>query len=162
MAEAEEHHETFEKGDAGASHTFPSQAGCLKKGGFIVIKGKPCKIVDITTSKAGKHGHAKANIVGIDIFTDKKYEDSAPTSHNVEVPNVVRKELSLLDIGKDGFVTLMLDDGTQKEDLKMPDDPEMAKKLKEDFDGGKDLLLTVISAMGMEKIVSYRENQGGN
>lgn len=43
MAEKEEH-ETFEKGDAGASHTFPSQAGCLKKGGFIVIKGKPCKV----------------------------------------------------------------------------------------------------------------------
>ena len=36
--------ETFEKGDAGASHTFPSQAGSLKKGGYIVIKGKACKV----------------------------------------------------------------------------------------------------------------------
>lgn len=38
-------HETFEKGDAGASLTFPSQAGSLKKGGFILIKGKPCKVL---------------------------------------------------------------------------------------------------------------------
>ena len=36
--------ETFEKGDAGASHTFPSQAGSLKKGGYIVINGHPCKV----------------------------------------------------------------------------------------------------------------------
>ena len=83
------------------------------------------QVVEITTSKAGKHGHAKANITGVDIFTNKKYEDSAPTSHNVEVPNVGRKELALLDIGNDGFVTLMQDDGSPKEDLKMPDDPEV-------------------------------------
>ena len=38
-------HEEFEKGDAGASHTFPSQAGTIKKGGYIVIKGKPCKVI---------------------------------------------------------------------------------------------------------------------
>lgn len=63
--------------------------------------------------------------MAIDIFTDKKYEDSAPTSHNVDVPNVTRKEYSLLDIGSDGFVTLMQDDGSPKEDLKMPDDPEV-------------------------------------
>ena len=36
------------------------------------LKEKPCKIIDITTSKTGKHGHAKANITGIDIFTGKK------------------------------------------------------------------------------------------
>lgn len=81
--------------------------------------------MEITTSKAGKHGHAKANIVAVDIFTDKKYEDSAPTSHNVEVPNVTRKEFSLMDIAQDGFVTLLNDDGSTKEDLKMPEDPEV-------------------------------------
>jgi translation initiation factor 5A len=48
--------------------------------------------VDYSTSKAGKHGHAKATIVGTDIFTGKKYEDSSPTSHNMEEPFVIRKE----------------------------------------------------------------------
>jgi translation initiation factor 5A len=90
MADHDE--DNFEKGDSGASYTYPSQAGSLKKGGFALLKGFPCKISEITTSKAGKHGHAKASIVGNDIFTDKKYEDCCPTSHNMEVPNVVKTE----------------------------------------------------------------------
>lgn len=62
---------------------------------YVCIKGRPCKIVDYSTSKTGKHGHAKANIVGIDIFTQKKLEEMCPTSHNLDVPNVVRTEFSV-------------------------------------------------------------------
>ena len=45
-------------------------------------------IVPISISKTGKHGHAKAHMVGIDIFTGKKYEEMATTSHNIEIPFV--------------------------------------------------------------------------
>ena len=39
----EEHH--FEsKADAGASKTYPQQAGAIRKNGYIVIKGRPCKV----------------------------------------------------------------------------------------------------------------------
>nr|ACU16229.1 unknown [Glycine max] len=39
----EEHH--FEsKADAGASKTFPQQAGTIRKNGYIVIKNRPCKV----------------------------------------------------------------------------------------------------------------------
>lgn len=31
--------------DAGASHTIPSEAGQIRKGGYIVIKGHPCKVM---------------------------------------------------------------------------------------------------------------------
>ena len=34
----------FTKGEAGASHTYPSEAGQIKKGGFIMIKDRPCKV----------------------------------------------------------------------------------------------------------------------
>ncbi len=57
-----------------------------------MLKGFPCKVMEMTTSKAGKHGHAKATIVGVDIFTGKKYEDSCPTSHNMEIPFVKKTE----------------------------------------------------------------------
>ena len=87
---------TFESADAGASTTFPMQCSSLRKNGHVVIKGRPCKIVEMTTSKTGKHGHAKTNIVALDIFTGRKYEDMSPSTHNMDVPNVSRKEYQLV------------------------------------------------------------------
>merc|ERR1711998_470588 len=69
------------RGGAGASKTFPIRAGEVRKGGHVLLKGKPCKVVSVSISKTGKHGHAKANIVGLDVFTGKKYNEISPTSH---------------------------------------------------------------------------------
>lgn len=144
---SEEEH--FEQGDSGSSHVYPMQAGNVKKGGYAMLKGCPCKVIEMTTSKAGKHGHAKATIIGVDIFTGKKCDDSCPTSHNMEIPFVKKAEYQLLDIQADGYVSLLLDNGETKEDLKLPnDDPELTDKIKEDFAAERDLLISVISAMG--------------
>ena len=43
MADAE-HDTEFESADAGASTTYPNTAGAVRKNGFIVIKGRPCKV----------------------------------------------------------------------------------------------------------------------
>ncbi len=67
-------------------------AGSIQKNAYMMIKGRPCKVVDVSHAKPGKHGAAKANITAVDIFTNKKLEDSCGTSHNVDVPYVLRKE----------------------------------------------------------------------
>merc|ERR1712070_383459 len=91
-------------------------------GSLVMLKGHPCKVAEVTSSKTGKHGHAKAHIVGIDIFTAKKYEEMCPTSHNMEVPVVTRSEyvLSMVD-EKDGIVSVLDVKSSQiKSDLKLP------------------------------------------
>lgn len=55
----------FTSGDAGASVTYPQQCSALRKNGFVVLKGRPCKIVEMSTSKTGKHGHAKVRDKGV-------------------------------------------------------------------------------------------------
>lgn len=124
----------FESVSAGASETYPVQCSALRKNGFVMIKNRPCKIVDMSTSKTGKHGHAKVkstlvsygmclrhiynlacfkdlhvdsvpilpettptpppqvHLVALDIFNGKKYEDICPSTHNMNVPHVSRKD----------------------------------------------------------------------
>ena len=152
--------ETFETGEAGSSHTYPVQAGTLKKGSYAMLNGFPCRVVEISSSKTGKHGHAKASIVGIDIFTHKKHEDSAPSSHSIDAPFVLRKEYQLADISSDGFISALLENGETKNDLKLPseeEDQKMVEKIKEAFENGKTLLVGVLCSMGQEKIVDYKE-----
>jgi len=151
----EQHEHTFEQTSSGASLTYPMQCSALRKNGHVVIKGRPCKIVDMSTSKTGKHGHAKVHLVAIDIFTGKKLEDISPSTHNMDVPNVSRNEYSLINID-DGFLSLMTAEGGTKDDVKTPEG-ELGDKLQSEFDEGKDLLVTIVSAMGEEACISYKE-----
>ena len=151
-----EHDEEIETTASGASLTVPSQVGSLKKGGYVLIKEHPCRIVDMSVAKVGKHGSAKAKITGIDIFSGNKYEEIHPTSHNIDVPNVHREDWTLVDIARDKFTTLMNDNGETKEDIKLPDDEE-GVKIQELFDSGATVSITVLKAMGLEKIVQGKE-----
>jgi translation initiation factor 5A len=157
MADDAQHEHTFESADAGASATYPMQCSALRKNGFVVIKGRPCKIVDMSTSKTGKHGHAKVHLIALDIFTGKKLEDLSPSTHNMEVPNVVRREYQLLDITDDGFLSLMSDDGSTKDDVKMPEG-EVGDKITKLFrEDEKDTNVIVLTAMGEELAMDAKE-----
>ncbi|MEN2499617.1 MAG: Eukaryotic translation initiation factor 5A-2, partial [Marteilia pararefringens] len=77
--------------DAEADY-FHKPVNSLKNGQIILIEDKPSKIASKTVSKTGKHGHAKANIMAVEIFSGKKIETSLPSSHSVKCPKMVLKE----------------------------------------------------------------------
>jgi len=147
----------FNSAVSGASTTYPMQCSALRKNGFVMLKARPCKIMEMTTSKTGKHGHAKVHLVGIDIFNAKKYEDLCPSTHNIDVPNVNRNDFQLLDISDDGFVSLMDDKGEIRDDLRIPTDEELAKKMREELEKSEGtVIITVLSAVGEEAIIACK------
>ncbi|MPC26744.1 Eukaryotic translation initiation factor 5A [Portunus trituberculatus] len=154
---SEELQTDFEGGDAGASKVYPAQCSSLRKNGHVVIKGRPCKIVEMSTSKTGKHGHAKVHLVGIDLFSGKKYEDICPSTHNMDVPVVKRADYQLIDISDDSFLSLMMESGDLRDDIKVPEG-DIGTEIKTKFENGEDLLLTVLSAMGHEMVVATKPN----
>jgi translation initiation factor 5A len=160
MSDDDQHNQTFEQASAGASLTYPTQCSALRKNGHVVIKGRPCKIVDMSTSKTGKHGHAKVHLIAIDIFTGKKLEDICPSTHNMDVPNVQRNEYALVLID-DNYLNLLTQDGTPKDDIKVPEG-DLGASIKKEFDDGKELMVTIVSAMGEELAISFKEAPKGS
>jgi len=154
MADHDDH--DFNQGDSGASETFPMQCSALRKGGFVMIKNRPCKIVEMSTSKTGKHGHAKVHMVALDIFTGKKLEDICPSTHNMEVPNVKRKDFQLIGMD-DGFLSLMDDSGETRDDLKCPEDT-VGDEIKSAIDKEQEILVTCLSACGEECVIATKVN----
>lgn len=154
MSDAED---DYDAADSGAADCTPIEAGAARKGGFLVIKGRPCKIVDMSKAKVGKHGAAKCAFTGIDIFTGKKLEAIAPASAGLSQPIVERNEYEMCDISDDDFVTLMDSSGNMREDIKVPEDPETAKKLRARMDEGITTMVTVLKAMGMEQIIDMKD-----
>ncbi|EGD74126.1 eukaryotic translation initiation factor 5A [Salpingoeca rosetta] len=143
-------------GESGASKTTPIQCSALRKGGHVMIKGHPCKIVDMSTSKTGKHGHAKVNMTGVDIFTGKKHEDMCPSTHNMNVPVIKRTDWQLIDIDGE-FLTLMDENGETREDLKKSDvDEEVLKDIERRMEEEEDMLVTVLAALDQEKVVGVK------
>jgi len=158
MSAEDDNDYAIESADAGASSTIPMEAGQVKKGGYMMIKGKPCKILSISVSKTGKHGHAKCNFLAVDIFTGKKLEDMIPSSHGTTVPIVVRTDWEIINIDGDEL-ELMDEGGNQKADLNLPTVPAtMAEEIRTAWDDGENTVqVTVQAAVGIEQVISWKK-----
>lgn len=144
----------FQTGDAGASSTYPMQCSALRKNGYVMLKYRPCKIVEMSTSKTGKHGHAKVHLVGIDIFTNKKYEDICPSTHNMDVPNVKRSDYLFLGVNDD-FMSLMDEGGEVRQDIRLPEG-DLGKDILARHEREEEFVITVLGALQEESAVGIK------
>ena len=81
-------------------------------------------------------------------------------THNIEVPHVQHDEYKLVNIDN-GFLNLMSVGSEAKNDIKVPEG-DLGSLIKVVFDEGKDILVIVISSMGEEMAVSFKEAPKGN
>ncbi|MEM4717337.1 MAG: translation initiation factor IF-5A [Desulfurococcaceae archaeon] len=74
--------------------------GNLKIGNFIIIDNEPCRIVEISKAKTGKHGSAKATVTAVGLFSKTKKVLVAPVDTQVEVP-IIEKRIGriIADLG---------------------------------------------------------------
>merc|ERR1719456_1052143 len=113
----------FATADAGASHFVPESAGSIRKGMHVMLKDKPCKIVDIATAKPGKHGSSKCAFTGIDIFTGKKVEEIYSSHASCNLPTVTKILYTVMDVS-DNALSLLTEAGDTKDDLDLPGDTD--------------------------------------
>ncbi|MCC6030041.1 MAG: translation initiation factor IF-5A [Desulfurococcales archaeon] len=130
------------------SVTF-AELGDLKEGSFVVIDGEPCRVVEISKAKTGKHGSAKAHVVAISLFTGARKTMVAPVDTRVEVP-IIDKRIGQI-IALTGSTVQIMDSETYETfELSLPTDQELVKRLSP----GKEVEYWVV--MGRRIIMNVR------
>jgi translation initiation factor 5A len=89
--------------------TKPMDVGELRVNGYMMIDGEPCRIVDITKSKPGKHGSAKARIVAIGVFDGQKRQFVKPVDATAEVPIIDKRPGQIFAINPAGIQIMDLE-----------------------------------------------------
>jgi len=69
----------------------PAEVGSLKVGSYVIVDNEPCRIVDYSKSKPGKHGSAKARVVAIGVFDNVKRSFVKPVDSQAEVPIIEKR-----------------------------------------------------------------------
>jgi len=105
-----------------------AELGDLREGSYIVIDGEPCRIVEISKAKTGKHGSAKVHVVAIGIFSGSRRSLVAPADQRVEVPIINKRTGQVLAI-TGGKVQVMDMETYETFELDMPSDPEVASRI---------------------------------
>ncbi|MEM0066730.1 MAG: translation initiation factor IF-5A [Sulfolobales archaeon] len=106
-----------------------AELGDLKEGSYIVIDGEPCRIVEMTRAKTGKHGSAKAHVVAIGIFSGARKTLVAPVDQRVEVPIVSKKTAQVIAILGDR-VQLMDLETYETFEVELPKEGDIASRIQ--------------------------------
>ncbi|MBT4539137.1 translation initiation factor IF-5A [Candidatus Woesearchaeota archaeon] len=107
--------------------------GSLKKGDTIIINNAACKITDTTTSRPGKHGHAKVNMMAVGLLDGKKRNLVMPGHDKVEAPIIDKRNAQVLSVNGN---TASVMDGTSYETF----DLEIPEELKGEVHEGSEVL----------------------
>jgi translation elongation factor P/translation initiation factor 5A len=80
-------------------HLEQTNANNVKLGSYVMIKGQPCKLMEKTHVKPGKHGSAKCCLIGKSLLTGNNVEETKGSAQFFYTFKPARQtyELSFLD-----------------------------------------------------------------
>lgn len=96
-------------------------AGSLQKGGYVVLDGEACRVVDLQISKSGKHGHAKVRFTAMGLVDGKKRVTVLPAHDNVEVPIIEKKSAQVLSVSGN-MANVMDSESYETFDMEIPEE----------------------------------------
>ena len=106
-----------------------SEAKSLKPGSYFIIDGEPCRVISMDKSKPGKHGAAKANIVAVGFFDNRKRNVIMPADRMVDVPLIDKTSATVIaDMGE--TYSLMDSETFETYEVRKPADEEVAAKIE--------------------------------
>lgn len=106
----------------------PAEVGALKTGSFVIVDNVPCRIVDYTKSKPGKHGSAKARVVAIGVFDGIKRSFVKPVSAQIEVPIIEKRAGQVISL-LPASVQVMDLETFEMFDAPLPEEEDLKSKL---------------------------------
>jgi translation initiation factor 5A len=127
-----------------------TSVGSLKKGSLVILDGIACRVSNTSTSRPGKHGHAKVRLEAVGLLDGKKREIVMPGHDNIEVPIVDKRNAQILSIHGDTANVMDLET-YETFDLKIPGD------LKNEVVEGATVLYWVILGQKVIKQVKTGE-----
>ncbi len=106
----------------------PVDLRSLKVGSYVIVDGEPCRIVDYSKSKPGKHGSAKARIVAIGVFDGAKKTLVKPVDAQVEVPIIDKRSGQVISMLPNAVQIMDLENYQVFESL-VPEEEDIKSKL---------------------------------
>ena len=132
----------------------------LAEGQYVILDGVPCIIVSSTIVPTKSQGE-KRLLKAEDIFTGQQHGAMFLSAQQVNVPTVIRTVYTMEDADDEGGYMLVAPDGTKRDNMTYQDAAANVDKTKDvklliskALMAGQTPKLTVVKAMGQEKIVA--------
>ena len=149
----EEYTTILPEGDG--SNTRFIHAGLLRVGDIILEKGQPCRVTTLRFSKAGKLGRPRVLADFVDMASGACNCVAHVRADALEVPIVRTKVYAVVDIAKDGRLSLMDSADELREDLYLPLKlyEAFSATVQHSFEANGEASVVVTSVMGKDFIV---------
>uniref|UniRef100_A0A0G4G0A7 Uncharacterized protein n=1 Tax=Chromera velia CCMP2878 TaxID=1169474 RepID=A0A0G4G0A7_9ALVE len=125
----------------------------LEVGDYIILRDRPTRLTEVSSTGS------RVSIVGEQVFTGERAEDTCPADHRYYRPEMVENEYQVIDY-EGGMLDLMDDDGeTFNLMVDRPVDANILEEIQEAVSSGDgDVYVTVLErqADGQQRPVSFR------